>query len=238
MTTVGHASLMPATVLGQLLTTVLVILGYAVVAIPVGVITSEVLAAKKAREALLAGEETERREFKSSAFYSYGDPDTPQEVIFEGSVLKPVAGFLNARGGFLFIGVDDNANPLGIQADLDMKSWTTDRYVRHLTERDRRGVRFDCGDLHPHQHRDRQGSGNLRCRGRSIARSCVAVEGREIGQTKGVLCSDQATRRANCTALTSSATPGNDGISLRLCGGFGYNPLSSTQWRLRNTRVY
>ena len=135
MTTVGHASLMPATVLGQLLTSVLVILGYAVVAIPVGVITSEVLAAKKAREALLAGEETERREFKSSAFYSYEDPDTPQKVIFEGSVLKPVAGFLNARGGFLFIGVDDNANPLGIQADLDMKGWTTDRYVRHLTER-------------------------------------------------------------------------------------------------------
>ena len=135
MTTVGHGSLMPATAPGQLLTSVLVILGYAVVAIPVGVITSEVLAAKKAREALLAGEETERREFKSSAFYSYADPNIPQKVIFEASVLKPVAGFLNARGGFLFIGVDDNATPLGIQPDLDMKSWTTEKYVRHLTQR-------------------------------------------------------------------------------------------------------
>ncbi len=135
MTTVGHGSLVPATVLGQFLTSVLVILGYAVVAIPVGVITSEVLAAKKAREALLAGEETERQEFKSSAFYSYADPNIPQKVIFEASVLKPVAGFLNARGGFLFIGVDDNATPLGIQPDLDMKSWTTERYVRHLTDR-------------------------------------------------------------------------------------------------------
>ena len=135
MTTVGHGSLMPATVLGQILTSVLVILGYAVVAIPVGVITSEVLAAKKAREALLAGDETERREFKSSAFYSYADPNIPQHVIFEASVLKPVAGFLNARGGFLFIGVDDNATPLGIQRDLDLKSWDTEQYVRHLTGR-------------------------------------------------------------------------------------------------------
>lgn len=141
MTTVGHGSLMPATVLGQLLASVLVILGYAVVAIPVGVITSEVLAAKKAREALLAGEETERREFKSSAFYSYADPNIPQKVIFEASVLKPVAGFLNARGGFLFIGMDDNATPLGIQPDLDMKSWNREQYVRHLTDR----IGAECG---------------------------------------------------------------------------------------------
>ena len=135
MTTVGHGSLMPATVPGQLLTSVLVILGYAVVAIPVGVITSEVLAAKKAREALLAGEETERREFKSSAFYSYANPNIPQKVIFEASVLKPVAGFLNARGGFLFIGMDDNATPCGIQPDLEMRKWNTEQYVRHLTDR-------------------------------------------------------------------------------------------------------
>lgn len=135
MTTVGHGSLMPATALGQLLSAVLVIVGYAVVAIPVGVITSEVLAAKKAREALLAGEETERREFKSSAFYSYANPKIPPKVIFEASVLKPVAGFLNARGGLLFIGVDDNATPRGIQPDLEMRHWNTEQYVRHLTDR-------------------------------------------------------------------------------------------------------
>ncbi len=135
MTTVGHASLMPATALGQILTSVLVILGYAVVAVPVGVITSEVLAAKKTREALLAGGETAQREFKSSAFYSYKDPNIPQEVIFEASVLKPIAGFLNARGGLLFIGVDDNGKPCGIQPDLELRRWNTERYVRHLTDR-------------------------------------------------------------------------------------------------------
>ena len=167
MTTVGHGSLIPATVLGQILTSVLVIMGYAIVAIPVGVITSEVLAAKSAREALLNGEETDRQEFKSSAFYSYGNPNIPKmacvgsqvifeasvlkpvagflnrtgaraaadRVIFEASVLKPVAGFLNARGGLLFIGVDDNATPLGIQPDLEVRRWNTEQYVRHLTDR-------------------------------------------------------------------------------------------------------
>ena len=133
MTTVGHGSLMPATVLGQILTSLLVILGYAVVAIPIGVITSEVLAGQKVREALLEGEETERREFKSSAFHSYKDAQIPQKVIFEASSLKPVAGFLNGRGGFLFIGVDDNGNPLGIQPDLEAKGWTTEKFVRNLT---------------------------------------------------------------------------------------------------------
>lgn len=135
MTTVGHGSLMPATALGQFLTSVLVILGYAVVAIPVGVITSEVLAAKKIRDELIDGKETERREFKSSAFHSYQDATVSPKVIFEASVLKPVAGFLNARGGFLFIGVDDDAHALGIQPDLELKRWDTEKYVRHLTDR-------------------------------------------------------------------------------------------------------
>ena len=135
MTTVGHASLIPATILGQILTSVLAIMGYAVIAIPVGVITSEVLAVKKLRDALLAGKETDQCEYKSSAFYSYNDPNIPEKVIFEASVLKPVAGFLNARGGFLFIGIDDNATPLGIQKDLDLKKWNTEKYVRHLTDR-------------------------------------------------------------------------------------------------------
>ena len=135
MTTVGHGSLLPATVLGQLVTSVLVILGYAVVAVQVCVITSVVLAARKACEALLAREETERREFKSSAFYSHADSNIPRKVIFEASVLKSVAGFLNARGGFLFIGVDDNANPRGIEPDLDMTHWNTEKCARHLTDR-------------------------------------------------------------------------------------------------------
>lgn len=135
MTTVGHASLIPATILGQILTSVLAIMGYAVIAIPVGVITSEVLAVKKLRDALLAGKETDQCEYKSSAFYSYENPNIPEKVIFEASVLKPIAGFLNAKGGSLFIGVDDNGAPLGIQKDLDLKKWNTEKYMRHLTDR-------------------------------------------------------------------------------------------------------
>lgn len=35
----------------------------------------------------------------------------------EHAVLKTLAGFLNANGGRLFIGVDDNGNPVGLEAD-------------------------------------------------------------------------------------------------------------------------
>ena len=59
----------------------------------------------------------------------------PREVLFEASVLKPVAGFLNAKGGFLFLGVDDDAKPLGIGPDLELRKWTSEKYVRHLAGR-------------------------------------------------------------------------------------------------------
>ena len=135
LTTVGHGGLMPTTAAGQLLTSALVILGYAVLAIPVGIITSEVLHARRARDELLAREETERREFKYSAFVSRDHPGVPKDIMFEASVLKPVAGFLNAQGGFLFIGVNDDGAPVGIQPDLDLTRWDTEKYVRHLTDR-------------------------------------------------------------------------------------------------------
>ncbi len=36
----------------------------------------------------------------------------------EGVVVKTVAGFLNAYGGTLVIGIDDDGNPVGLQNDL------------------------------------------------------------------------------------------------------------------------
>ncbi|MCY4189576.1 MAG: ATP-binding protein, partial [Bryobacterales bacterium] len=33
------------------------------------------------------------------------------------------------------IGVDDNGKPCGIQPDLELRRWNTERYVRHLTDR-------------------------------------------------------------------------------------------------------
>ena len=86
---------------------------------------------ERSLEDLLAEMETESVEFKSSAYYSY-KPDVPTRVITD-SVVKTVAGFLNAGGGTLAIGVADDGDILGIQPDLDMKNMDGDRYVNSLT---------------------------------------------------------------------------------------------------------
>ena len=80
---------------------------------------------------LLAEMETDRAEFKSSAYYSY-KPNVPEKVITE-SVLKTVAGFLNSGGGTLAVGIADDGEILGIQPDLDKKNMDGDRYVNSLT---------------------------------------------------------------------------------------------------------
>ena len=131
VTTVGHGSLMPATVLGQVLASILMILGYGVIAVPTGIITAEVATADAARRQILAGVETSHIEYKSSAYYSYME-GVPEKVILDQS-LKAIAGFLNAGGGTLAIGVADDGEILGIQPDLDLKKIDTDRYVNALT---------------------------------------------------------------------------------------------------------
>ena len=119
LTTVGHGDLMPITPLGQALASILMILGYGVVAIPTGIITAEVTAANVTRRQLLAGAETSHIEYKSSAYYSYRK-GVPERVILH-SVLKTIAGFLNAGGGTLAIGVSDDGDVLGIKPDLELK---------------------------------------------------------------------------------------------------------------------
>ena len=82
-------------------------------------------------EDLLDEMESDRVEFKSSAYYSY-KPDVPEKVITD-SVLKTVAGFLNAGGGTLAVGIADDGEILGIRPDLDRKDMDADRYVNSLT---------------------------------------------------------------------------------------------------------
>ena len=82
-------------------------------------------------EDLLREMESERVEFKSSAYFSYR-PEIPERIITE-SVLKTVAGFLNSNGGTLAIGIADDGEILGIQPDLDRKNVDGDRYVSSLT---------------------------------------------------------------------------------------------------------
>ncbi len=92
-------------------------------------------------EDLLAEMETERVEFKSSAYFSYR-PDIPERIITE-SVLKTVAAFLNSSGGTLAIGIADDGEILGIQADLDKKNVDGDRYIGSLTT----AIRSSLGPL-------------------------------------------------------------------------------------------
>jgi hypothetical protein len=41
-----------------------------------------------------------------------------QDRALEGVVVKTIAGFLNANGGTLVIGVDDDGTPVGVERDL------------------------------------------------------------------------------------------------------------------------
>ena len=82
-------------------------------------------------EDLLAEMESDSVEFKSSAYFSY-KPNVPAKVVTD-SMLKAIAGFLNAGGGVLVVGIADDGEILGIQPDLDKKQMNEDQYVNSLT---------------------------------------------------------------------------------------------------------
>lgn len=54
-------------------------------------------------------------EFKSSLRYDYRQKSTNKEL--ELVILKSIVGFMNAKGGKLIIGVDDDRNILGLEND-------------------------------------------------------------------------------------------------------------------------
>ena len=71
------------------------------------------------------------RRFKNDNNYKA----TKEEKI-EHSSLKTIAAFMNAKGGDLFIGVDDNAVVLGIEAELiKFHKNSLDQYLLHLNNR-------------------------------------------------------------------------------------------------------
>lgn len=96
-------------------------------------------------EAVASGE-SDSTEFKSTLRINLhtGQPDTRIEL----AVLKTLAGFLNARGGSLIIGVADDGTPVGIEAD---RFANEDRMSQHLVNLVR--GRISAGalpDIHPH----------------------------------------------------------------------------------------
>ena len=80
---------------------------------------------------LIAAGESETLEFKSSLRWDHRE-DRVNKAL-EGVVVKTVAGFLNAAGGTLLIGVDDGGALLGLAADYrSLKKHDRDAFELHL----------------------------------------------------------------------------------------------------------
>lgn len=82
---------------------------------------------------LIATGESAKVEFKSTARVNLhtGSRDAAIELV----IAKTIAGFLNAEGGTLVIGVDDTGMPLGLDRDLKlMKQPDHDRYELWLND--------------------------------------------------------------------------------------------------------
>ncbi|MFC3415577.1 RNA-binding domain-containing protein [Algoriphagus hitonicola] len=79
------------------------------------------------------GKENKNQEFKSSIIY---DPESssPNPEIQEFNILKTIAGFLNASGGDLYIGVNDQGDIIGLAKDYKFfgEKTNADSYERHL----------------------------------------------------------------------------------------------------------
>ncbi len=77
---------------------------------------------------IVSGGESDGVEFKSTVKVNLhtGEPDQRIEM----AVLKSVAGFLNTRGGRLVIGVSDNGEPTGLDADGFENQ---DKFYQHVT---------------------------------------------------------------------------------------------------------
>ncbi len=83
--------------------------------------------------ALAAGGESSRVEFKQTARWNVHTKQ--RDPNLEMVVAKAVAGFLNADGGTLLIGVDDDGHPTGLDDDLSLsKVADHDRYQLWLVD--------------------------------------------------------------------------------------------------------
>ncbi|MGH9201646.1 MAG: RNA-binding domain-containing protein, partial [Vicinamibacterales bacterium] len=94
------------------------------------------LRAHRQAEELIKRGESKTLEFKSSLRWSLKD-DKQDDKLVTHAVLRTIAAFLNTEGGDLLIGVADDGNLVGIEADrLD----NTDKFMRHLAQVVRNGL--------------------------------------------------------------------------------------------------
>lgn len=111
-------------------------------------ITTEI--SEDPRTESLFGFESSKKEFKSTIVYPAGsiEADIDKQLSY---ILKTIAGFQNAEGGELYIGVDDSGKIRGINQDFQhLNSSETDRYSYQLNtdgyeNKIRTAVRFGIG---------------------------------------------------------------------------------------------
>jgi len=83
--------------------------------------------------ALIVQGESDSVEFKSSARYNIHTKERDPKI--ELVIVKTVAGFANAKGGTLLIGVNDQGEIVGLENDLALvKQGDLDRYQLWLTD--------------------------------------------------------------------------------------------------------
>ncbi|WP_208027648.1 protease Lon-related BREX system protein BrxL [Rhabdothermincola sediminis] len=85
-------------------------------------------------ESLMAAGENKWVEFKASACYDHQTGNRNKDLEF--AVAKTIAGFANAHGGTLLIGVDDDGQPVGLDNDYrlaNQKRRDRDGYENWLT---------------------------------------------------------------------------------------------------------
>lgn len=87
--------------------------------------------------------ETEYVEFKSSLRWDYRE-EKPNKIL-EEVILKSIAAFANAKGGTLFIGVNDDLEVIGLEPDFNtLKKKDVDYFELHLRKliNNQYGIRF------------------------------------------------------------------------------------------------
>lgn len=94
--------------------------------------TEPILTKQNSYIGLIKKGESQLVEFKSSLWWDYNQ--NKQNKDLQNEVMKTIAAFLNSNGGYLFIGVQDNGEILGLEPDFKLMSKTNrDGFLQALT---------------------------------------------------------------------------------------------------------
>jgi hypothetical protein len=82
------------------------------------------------------GSENQNTEFKTSIVYPAGsESNLPNLEEQMNVIMRTINGFLNAKGGTIYIGVKNDGTPKGIENDLDTLTCDRDKYERIIRDR-------------------------------------------------------------------------------------------------------